>query len=64
MLPTAKPDFPHRHNQDGSHDSICRVCLATVASVENEGDLAHHEATHVCNPMRLYQLRDLSSQRL
>lgn len=63
MLPTAKPDFPHRLNKDGTHDSICRVCLATVASVGNEDDLAHYEAMHVCNPMRLYQLRDLNSQR-
>jgi len=32
--------FPHRHNRDGSHDSICISCYATVASVRNEADLA------------------------
>ena len=52
----AKSAFPHRHNGNGSHDSICTVCLATVASVMNEGELARHEAVHVCDPIRLYQL--------
>jgi len=41
--------FPHRHNRDGSHDSICRSCYATVASVQNEADLAQHEQDHVCD---------------
>lgn len=63
MPPTAKPDFPHRHNKDGSYDSICTVCLATVASLQAEEDLARFEATHVCNPMRLYQLGRETSQQ-
>ena len=41
--------FPHRHNSDGSHDSICVNCYATVASVDNEGDLAQREQDHVCD---------------
>lgn len=41
--------FPHRHNKDGSHDSICISCYATVASVQNEADLAQHEQDHVCD---------------
>ena len=41
--------FPHRHNSDGSHDSICITCYATVASAHNEGDLAQHEQDHVCD---------------
>ena len=28
--------FPHRHNKDGSYDSICISCYATIASVRNE----------------------------
>ena len=40
--------FPHRHNKDGSHDSICISCFATVASVRNEVELAQHEQDHVC----------------
>ncbi len=41
--------FPHRHNKDGSHDSICISCYATVASVRNEAELAQYEQDHVCN---------------
>jgi hypothetical protein len=43
-------NFAHRHNQHGSYDSICTTCLMTVASVENEWQLAEHEATHTCDP--------------
>lgn len=41
--------FPHRHNRDGSHDSICISCYSTVASVQDEADLAQHEQDHVCD---------------
>ncbi len=41
--------FPHRHNKDGSHDSICILCFATIASVQNEADLAQHEQNHICD---------------
>ena len=41
--------FPHRQNRDGSHDSICILCYAIVASVQNEADLAQHEQDHVCD---------------
>ena len=45
----AKCRFPHRHNRDGSHDSICISCYATVASVRDEADLAEHEQGHLCD---------------
>jgi hypothetical protein len=63
MLSNATPSFSYRHNEDGSHDSICMGCLVTVASAMREGLLARHEATHVCNPIRLYQLSQRDSQR-
>lgn len=40
--------FPHRHNKDGSYDSICISCYATIASVRNEAELAKLEQDHVC----------------
>jgi len=40
--------FPHRHNMDGSHDSICILCYETIASVRIEADLAQHERDHIC----------------
>jgi hypothetical protein len=48
--------FPHRHNRNGSHDSICISCYATVASVQNEADLAQHEQKHVCDRSLLITL--------
>jgi hypothetical protein len=56
MLPTASQKFPHRHNPDGSYDSICTVCLATVATVRREEQLQVEESAHVCDPIRLYQI--------
>jgi len=45
--------FPHRRNRDGSVDSICPRCIATVASSSREADLKFPEAAHVCEPWRL-----------
>jgi hypothetical protein len=47
--------YTHRPNSDGSFDSICHGCFATVASVINESELAQHEHTHVCNPFWSHQ---------
>jgi len=43
------PRYPHRENKDGSYDSICTACFATIASVRNETELARHERAHVCD---------------
>jgi hypothetical protein len=56
MIPQPIPRFPHRHNCNGSHDSICTRCQLTVASVRNETDLALYEFDHTCSPIRLYDL--------
>ena len=44
--------FPHRHNRNGSWDSICVVCFATVATAVVGAELSAKEATHVCDPGR------------
>ena len=41
--------FPHRHNRDGSFDSICPMCYSTISNNENETELARDESNHVCN---------------
>jgi hypothetical protein len=56
MLPTTSQKFPHRHNSDGSYDSICTTCLATVATARHEEQLSREESAHVCDPIRLYQV--------
>jgi hypothetical protein len=45
-----RPHFPHRQNRDGSFDSICTICFATVATVIGESELARHEEAHICDP--------------
>jgi hypothetical protein len=46
---------PHRKNLDGSYDSICLVCFATIASARREEDLRGPENSHVCRPGTLKQ---------
>jgi hypothetical protein len=64
MFYQAKPTFRHRHNRDGVIDSICCECLLTVASASIEFGLTPREETHVCDPIRLYQLRADPSRRI
>jgi hypothetical protein len=40
--------FPHRRNKDGSFDSICLKCFATVASHKTEEELEAEDKNHVC----------------
>ena len=47
--------YGHRRNNDGSYDSICTKCFATVASTRSEAELTSHERTHTCIPDWPYQ---------
>jgi hypothetical protein len=51
---SSKAEFPHRHNNDGTHDSICNKCFVTVARVKLETNLIPYEEHHVCDPVNLY----------
>ena len=42
--------FSHRHNPDGTVDSICRECFMTVAKAQDESDLFRMERQHTCSP--------------
>jgi hypothetical protein len=48
-MQTPRPAFAHRHNQDGSYDSICVKCFATIATERVEEMLAESEQKHVCS---------------
>ena len=45
------PKFAHRSNLDGTTDSICFRCIATVATVYEERELLRYEQEHVCDPV-------------
>jgi hypothetical protein len=56
--------FHHRHNRDGTHDSICPACFMTVASTSQESALPRHEGTHKCDPVQLYQVSQYARHTL
>jgi hypothetical protein len=41
--------YPHRHNADGSFDSICITCFATIAKATDEAALFEQEKNHSCD---------------
>jgi hypothetical protein len=43
--------FSHRHNKDGSFDSICMTCYATVSSKQYIWQLDNDEQEHKCSPL-------------
>lgn len=49
-FPIHHPDFVHRSNRDGTTDTICRSCFATVATAIWEAELERKERSHSCNP--------------
>jgi hypothetical protein len=40
---------PHRTNYDGSFDSICPICFATIANSRIESELTACEKSHTCD---------------
>ncbi len=42
--------FVHRANRDGTTDSVCKLCFATVCTSTWESELTRVEREHVCDP--------------
>jgi hypothetical protein len=42
--------FPHRKKRDGTFDSFCLTCFATIANAKTEDELVEHDQNHVCDP--------------
>ncbi len=54
MIQVKKMDaYLHWRRFDWSFDSICPVCLATIAHADDEAGLAEQEKNHVCDPLVL-----------
>jgi hypothetical protein len=51
--PSPLTKYPHRMNKNGTIDSICPRCYATIGTSMWESDLESMEAAHVCEPSRL-----------
>ena len=41
--------LPRKRNKDGSYDSICLTCFATVGGCGPDGQLPDHHKAHVCD---------------
>jgi hypothetical protein len=56
MSSSAIDKFSHRQNEDGTVDSICHFCFATIATMESEDALDAFEKAHVCdeNDLQLF----------
>jgi len=52
--------FPHRINCDGTIDSICDQCFATVGTSSSELELASLEAVHACEPARIAYYKEIN----
>jgi len=46
MAQASRTAFPHRHNADGTVDSICSECFRIVASSSTEAQLEVAERVH------------------
>jgi hypothetical protein len=51
MSHQTKPFFPHRRRRDGTLQSICLKCLATIGISPSEEELSALDAVHFCSPM-------------
>jgi hypothetical protein len=52
------PFFPHRQNRDGSFDSICLRCFATVATAKDVKELRSYDKNHICDPASIANRRE------
>ena len=53
MIPREWDPFVRRVNHDGTTDSICRHCFATVCTSIWETELERAEQSHLCDPNAL-----------
>jgi hypothetical protein len=49
MADQRNTNHPHRANYDGSFDSICLLCFATIANSRIEAELTTPEMNHTCD---------------
>jgi hypothetical protein len=55
MAATLITYYPSRHNRDGSYDSICLKCFATVFSATTARGLIEPNQRLICNSSDMFQ---------
>ncbi len=48
--------FAHRHNQDGTWDSICSKCFRIVDNSADESNMVEQENAHKCEGFSLARM--------
>lgn len=64
MPSSDRPEFVRRPNRDGSSDSICKRCLATLATSKEEAELERAERDHLCQTENLERWKNLSEGKI
>jgi uncharacterized protein YbcV (DUF1398 family) len=54
--------FARRANRNGTFDSFCRECFATIGITQWKADIEKAEQEHVCDPARLAQVKRLTEK--
>jgi hypothetical protein len=52
---------PHRRKRDGTFDSFCLTCLATIANAKTEGELVEHDQNYICEQSFLADRRSFET---
>jgi hypothetical protein len=50
MVELNRTGFARRSNLDGTRDSICKKCFATIVTSQHESELTQAEQAHACDP--------------
>jgi hypothetical protein len=59
----AETEYPHRRNNDGTWDSLCKNCFLTIGHGRTDSELSEGEKTRVCHSS-FHAERDYSSVSL
>ncbi len=63
MSSSVDDKFTRRQNEDGTMDSICCFCFATVGTSTQESALVFFELQHSCDPSQVERLRPFDIKR-
>jgi hypothetical protein len=62
-MPHTSYPFAHRPNRNGTTDSICKTCFATVGTAEQSEHLRTIEDAHVCDTWRLDVIKVVAGKK-
>jgi hypothetical protein len=58
MAKKATPSYSYRINKEGSYDSVCLRCFATIATAKEVAELHTQGKEHICHPHSPILLRE------